>query len=66
MQDAILYVILFQAVAAVELFAVAAFQACLPAPRRNPRFMWVTEPLPAHAEPDASNQDFAESYDEAA
>ena len=66
MHDAIQYVILFQAVAAVELFAVAAFQAFKPAPRRTPRFMWVAEPLPAHVKPDASSWDLAESYDEAA
>jgi hypothetical protein len=66
MQDAIQYVILFQAVAAIELFAVAAFQAFWPAARRTPRLTWIAEPLPARAQPDASNQDFAESYDEAA
>jgi hypothetical protein len=67
MHDAILYVGLFHAVAALELFAVAAIQGCRPAPRRNPRFMWIAEPLPvARVAPDASNWDFAESYDEAA
>jgi hypothetical protein len=59
--------VLFHAVAALELFAVAAIQACGPAPRPNPRFMWIAEPLPAtRVAPDASNHDFAESYDEAA
>ena len=65
MHDAILYVILFQAVAAVELFALAAFQAFKPAPRRI-QVMWVAEPLPAHVKPDASNWDYAQSFDEAA
>jgi hypothetical protein len=67
MHDAIQYVGLFHAVAALELFAVAAIQACRPAQRRNPRVMWIAEPMPAaRVAPDASNQDFAESYDEAA
>jgi hypothetical protein len=65
MHDAILYVILFQALAAVELFAVAAFEALKPAPR-NAEVTWVAEPLPAHIKPDAPNWDLAESYDEAA
>lgn len=66
MHDAILNLSMFHAIAALELFALAAFQSCLPAPRRNPRFMWIAEPLPVNAQPDASNRDFAESYDEAA
>jgi hypothetical protein len=65
MHDAILYVILFQAVAAVELFTLAAFQAFKPAPRRT-QVTWVAEPLPAHVKPDASNWDYAQSFDEAA
>jgi hypothetical protein len=65
--NALSYAVLFHAIAALLLFAFAAFQAFQPAPRRHPLRMWVTAPLPAAAmKPDASNWDFAESYDEAA
>jgi hypothetical protein len=67
MHNAIQFAVLFHTLAALELFAVAAVQACRPAPRRDPRIMWVAAPLPtALMTPDASNRDFAESYDEAA
>jgi hypothetical protein len=67
MQNVISWVVLFHTLAALQLFAFTAFQACRPAPRSNPLRMWVTAPLPAAAmKPDASNWDFAESYDEAA
>lgn len=67
MHDAILYVALFHTFAALELFAVAAIQACRPAPRRKPRFAWVAAPLAtAVLTPDRSSSDFADSYDEAA
>ena len=66
MHDAILYLGMFQGIAILELFAVAAFQACRPAPR-HPRRLWVAESLPAaRLAPDASNEDLAESYDQAA
>jgi hypothetical protein len=67
MYNAISYAVLFHALAALQLFAFAAFQAFRPAPRRNPLRMWIAAPLPTVAvKPDASNWDFAESYDEAA
>ncbi len=67
MHSAILTVALFHSVAVLELFAFAAFEACRPAPRRTPGVAWVATPLPeAVVKPDASNGDYADSYDEAA
>jgi hypothetical protein len=61
------YAVLFHAIAALLLFAFAAIQAFRPAPGRHPLRMWIAAPLPAVVvKPDASNWDFAESYDEAA
>ena len=56
MHDATGYVLLFHGLAVIELFAVAAFQALLPAPR-HARINWIA---------DDPHWDFAESYDEAA
>jgi hypothetical protein len=57
---------LFHGLAVIELFAVAAFQAFRPAPRHRSRINWIADPLPAQLQPDSSNWDYAESYDEAA
>ena len=65
MHEAILYVTLFHSLAALELFALAAVQACR-APRRAPRMVRVAVPMPSAVLPDNANSDFAESFDEAA
>jgi ABC-type transport system involved in cytochrome c biogenesis permease component len=67
MHSAILTVVLFHSLAVLELFAFAAFEACRPAARHTPRVAWIAAPLPAaQVKPDASNGDYADSYDEAA
>lgn len=65
MHDAIGYAMLFHGLAVIELFAVAAFQA-FRSPRHLSRVSWIVDPLPAQLQPDSSNWDYAESYDEAA
>jgi hypothetical protein len=64
--DFVYSTVLFHTLAALTLFAVTAIEACRPAPRAT-RVQFTAAPSPiALARPDASNQDFAESYDEAA
>jgi hypothetical protein len=59
--------VLFHTLAALTLMSVAAVQACRPAPRRARSLLTGTAPqLMPLTKPDAANQDFAESYDEAA
>jgi hypothetical protein len=59
--------LLFHTFATLMLFTGSAIHACQPATRRVPRVSYAeAPPLSALSKPDASNWDFAESYDEAA